>query len=297
MWVDPSGLFRSPEESKTAWIDRLNPFAMGARAAIRSLAGGRRNARSKTEAGRRYEDAQRLARYMKAWGADFEDQARAQVGMGAVLSLTVMGETSDGKLALVWTVGSGATRQPGEVGSSLASDGSGGTGTAAPDSSSCDSGRWIPPNVYVRSEEHTQQEAEAYVCEVFRRADGNPLAAREVQRIRDLKRIKFSVTVQSLDLDDPSDSGGDVQCAGFVCYIHWAPDGGWLTGAKGVQSPALGLLEEFYHVTNAADEEQATQWVNQVAAWWGEAQRLRYGDGERVRVIGGPNSTVLLPVP
>ena len=66
---------------------------------------------------------------MKAWGADFADQARAQTGVDTILSMTVMGETSDGKIALMWTMESGATRRPGEVGCSLASDGSGGSGT------------------------------------------------------------------------------------------------------------------------------------------------------------------------
>ena len=121
MWVDPSGLMMRATDNKYQW--EFNRPGSGARATMASLAGGRRSARSKTEAGRKYEDAQRFARMMKAWGAELTERALAQVdayfAMEAVVSLSITGETADGSLVVSVTLQTGATRQPGEVGSSL----------------------------------------------------------------------------------------------------------------------------------------------------------------------------------
>ena len=250
MWVDPSGLLRSHERNKAAvdFYDRLSPFTMGARAMAASLTGGRRNARSKTEAGRKYEDAQRFARYMKAWGADFEDQARAQVGMGAILSLTVMGETSDGKLALMWTVESGATRQPGEVGSSLASGGSGGNDQIASiDLAYCEFREYVPGNVAVTTdpdtggEPWTQAEAEQAVCVSFRYAMRKDAGRRLVTAI---EKSKKQYTIEVGNYHHPG------QTATWGESIEWNPRNGLELFDKngvsiGSQSPAHGLMHEF----------------------------------------------------
>lgn len=158
------------------------------------------------------------------------------------------------------------------------------------DVDSCDPAKWTPPNVVVRAKdgEFTQKDAERYVCEAFRAADGNIAAAQEVERVRELPGTVF-VDVTTIA------GGGTSSHAGLTSFIvEWDPTAGLLTRAGGIESPAVGLFHELYHVTNSYDNEVTTQWANTVAAWWGQPPRANYSDSSRVTVFG-PTSTTPVP--